>query len=170
MSKSRVQKAADHNDDDIADEVIDDLDEDLEDDVADDAIDDDSGSVYDDEDAAPADTKDQNEDDEDDEYRPDIEKSGRTCIIKFLKVPKLQSLPQRSVEWQSIWPSLNIQWLSERGQRILQMDIDPEGLYDPCDIAKKEIDERKCPLSISRKISNDAIEVWEVNEMIRPIM
>jgi len=45
---------------------------------------------------------------------------------------------------------------------------DPEGLFDPRDIAKKEINENKCPLSVSRKISPTAIEVWEVNEMIKP--
>ncbi len=45
---------------------------------------------------------------------------------------------------------------------------DPEGLFDPRDIAKKEISENKCPLSITRKISPKKIEVWEVNEMIKP--
>ncbi len=47
---------------------------------------------------------------------------------------------------------------------------DPQGLYDPRDIAKKEINENKCPLSISRKVSPTMIEIWEVNEMIKPQM
>ncbi len=47
---------------------------------------------------------------------------------------------------------------------------DPEGLFDPRDIAKKEINENKCPLSVTRKISPTKIEVWEVNEMIKPQM
>jgi DNA-directed RNA polymerase subunit K/omega len=45
---------------------------------------------------------------------------------------------------------------------------DPQGLFDPRDIAKKEINENKCPLSITRKVSPSMIEVWEVNEMIKP--
>jgi DNA-directed RNA polymerase I, II, and III subunit RPABC2 len=47
---------------------------------------------------------------------------------------------------------------------------DPQGLFDPRDIAKKEINENKCPLSITRKVSPSMIEVWEVNEMIKPPM
>ena len=45
---------------------------------------------------------------------------------------------------------------------------DPSGLHDPIDIAKKEIAENKCPLSITRKIGNSMIEIWEVNEMVKP--
>jgi len=45
---------------------------------------------------------------------------------------------------------------------------DPQGLFDPRDIAKKEINENMCPLSITRKISPTMVEVWEVNEMIKP--
>ncbi len=45
---------------------------------------------------------------------------------------------------------------------------DPDGLSDPMEIAKKEINENRCPLSINRKISPTAIEIWEVNEMIKP--
>lgn len=47
---------------------------------------------------------------------------------------------------------------------------DPQGLYDPRDIAKKEINENMCPLSITRKVSPTMVEVWEVNEMIKPQM
>ena len=46
---------------------------------------------------------------------------------------------------------------------------DPQGLFDPRDIAKKEISENKCPLSVTRHVSPTAIEVWEVNEMIKPL-
>lgn len=45
---------------------------------------------------------------------------------------------------------------------------DPQSLHDPRDIAKKEIAEGKCPLSITRKVSPTMMEVWEVNEMIKP--
>ncbi len=43
-----------------------------------------------------------------------------------------------------------------------------EGLTDPRDIARKEIYENKCPLSITRKTSATTMEVWSVNEMIKP--
>ncbi len=45
---------------------------------------------------------------------------------------------------------------------------DPDGLFDPRDIAKKEINENMCPLSIMRKISPTLVELWEVNEMVKP--
>ena len=42
-------------------------------------------------------------------------------------------------------------------------------LYEPRDIAIKEINEGMCPLSISRRIGNTQyIEIWEVNEMVKP--
>lgn len=48
--------------------------------------------------------------------------------------------------------------------------VEVGNLYDPRDIAKKEIDECKCPLSITRKLGNtNKIEIWAVNEMIKPI-
>lgn len=43
-----------------------------------------------------------------------------------------------------------------------------EHLTDPRDIAKKEINELLCPLSILRKHRNNTAEIWSVNEMIKP--
>lgn len=43
-----------------------------------------------------------------------------------------------------------------------------DDLFDPIEIAKREINERKCPLSIRRMHNNDLCEIWEVNEMIIP--
>lgn len=44
-----------------------------------------------------------------------------------------------------------------------------DNLSDPIDIAKKEINENKCPLSVVRKLGNsNKIEIWEVNELIKP--
>jgi hypothetical protein len=46
---------------------------------------------------------------------------------------------------------------------------DVGNLSDPREIAKKEIDLLKCPLSIVRKLgTSNKIEVWQVNEMIKP--
>lgn len=42
-------------------------------------------------------------------------------------------------------------------------------LDDPREIAKKEINEGKCPLNITRRLRNsNKIEMWTVNEMIKP--
>lgn len=42
---------------------------------------------------------------------------------------------------------------------------DIAGLDDPLEIAKKELRERKCPLSVVRRISKDKIEIWSANEL-----
>lgn len=47
--------------------------------------------------------------------------------------------------------------------------VDTVGLTNARDIAIKEIDEKKCPLSISRKVASQ-IEIWEVNEMTKPLL
>lgn len=47
--------------------------------------------------------------------------------------------------------------------------VDTTGLSNARDIAIKEIDEKKCPLSISRKVARQ-IEIWEVNEMTKPLL
>jgi DNA-directed RNA polymerase I, II, and III subunit RPABC2 len=40
---------------------------------------------------------------------------------------------------------------------------------DPIQIAKKEINESKCPLNITRRLRNsNKIEMWSVNDMIKP--
>ena len=47
--------------------------------------------------------------------------------------------------------------------------VDIGNLTDARDIAKKEIDENKCPLSVVRKLgTSDKVEIWEVNELIKP--
>ena len=43
--------------------------------------------------------------------------------------------------------------------------VDITGLSDPLDIARKELQERKCPLSVVRRISKDKIEIWSANEL-----
>lgn len=46
--------------------------------------------------------------------------------------------------------------------------VDVENLTDPIEIAKKEIIEKKCPLSIVRMITDKIAEKWHVNEMAIP--
>lgn len=45
---------------------------------------------------------------------------------------------------------------------------DATGISNAREIAIKELDEKKCPLSISRKVGTK-LEVWEVNEMTKPL-
>ncbi len=47
---------------------------------------------------------------------------------------------------------------------------DLQCLDNPRDIAMKEIEENKCPLCVTRKISPSEVEIWEVNEMIKPML
>lgn len=47
--------------------------------------------------------------------------------------------------------------------------VDAIGLSNARDIAIKEVDEKKCPLSISRKVGRK-LEIWEVNEMTKPLL
>lgn len=59
-----------------------------------------------------------------------------------------------------------------RGTHISNGSIiytDVGNLSDPREIAKKEIDENRSPLSIVRKLgTSNKIEVWNVNEMVKP--
>lgn len=48
--------------------------------------------------------------------------------------------------------------------------VDITGISDARDIAIKEINEKKCPLSVRRKLPNRKIEIWEVNEMTKPML
>lgn len=43
---------------------------------------------------------------------------------------------------------------------------DVEGETDPIEMAKKEIKDKRCPLSIIRMYGDRIGEIWEVNEMI----
>jgi len=46
--------------------------------------------------------------------------------------------------------------------------VDTGNITDYVAIAKMEIEQRKCPLDIVRKLSDTIIEKWHVNEMVVP--
>jgi len=59
--------------------------------------------------------------------------------------------------------------ISIRAKQIEKDNIiftDVSGITDPIKMAEKEIYDRKCPLSIIRKLNNNTAEKWDVNEMI----
>ena len=48
--------------------------------------------------------------------------------------------------------------------------VDTENMIDPIKIAKKEIQEKKVPLIIKRKLPNGTFENWNIRDMIIPCM
>ena len=53
----------------------------------------------------------------------------------------------------------------EKGSKIF---IDIKNLSNPISIAKRELEEKKCPLSIRRMLTYDSAEIWTANELIIP--
>lgn len=53
-------------------------------------------------------------------------------------------------------------------QKFGKAYIDIGDETDAIVIAEKELKYKKCPLCITRKINNNMIEIWDVNEMIIP--
>jgi DNA-directed RNA polymerase subunit K/omega len=49
-----------------------------------------------------------------------------------------------------------------------QIFTNVENILDPLDMAKKEIWDNKCPLSIKRYIGLDKYELWNPNDMVKP--
>lgn len=148
-----------------------------------DIIEDDLESLYDDVDA-DIDDVDADIDDVEDQKRGDDEEEDDELEDKESPKKRMHVYHQvpESTETKIIAPHLRItseymtifeysMVVGTRATHIADGSIlytDPQGLYDPRDIAKKEIDENKCPLSITRKVSPSKIEIWEVNEMIKP--
>lgn len=170
------------------DEVATEVDEIIDDnDMGDD---DDTGSVYDDVDVdvdvddeevaktskGNRDDDDDDDDDEDDDANDDAEsRPTKKRNHVYHQVPDSTEIriiaPENRItsEYMTIYEYSMI--VGTRATHIANGSVlytDPQGLYDPRDIAKKEISENLCPLLVTRKISPSAVEVWEVNEMIKP--
>lgn len=172
MSKTRKQQA-------IEDDVEKDVD--VSEDVDEDIDEDDSGSVYDDadvdEDPEAKASKEEDDDDDDDEDDSAEVAPPKKRTHVYHQVPDSTKItivaPDRRItsEYMTIYEYSMV--VGTRATHISEGSIlytDPQGLYDPRDIAKKEINENKCPLSLTRKVSPSQIELWEVNEMIKPQM
>ncbi len=160
-----------------------------EEEIIDDPIDEDEvGSDYDEaeETDVPDDFNEQKElkdDDDDDEDEEDDEDDGDERALPKKRTHIYHQIPD-STEIKIVTPHNRItseymtiyEYAMVVGTRATHISngsvlyTDPQGLYDPRDIAKKEINENKCPLSISRKVSPTMIEIWEVNEMVKPQM
>lgn len=116
--------------------------------------------------------EDDDEDDEDDEPAPMKAKPHQHVYHQIPDSSEIKIVaPANRItsEYMTIYEYSMV--IGTRATHISEGSVlytDPQGLYDPRDIAKKEINENKCPLSITRKVSPTMIEVWEVNEMIKP--
>ena len=142
-------------------------------------------SNEDDEDEDDNDEDDNDEDDDDDDNEDEENEDGEIPIPSIFK-RKLHQIKFNSTEGSKIIvvkPENRItsdhmtlyEYTSVVGTRATHIAhgssiyTSYENLSDPCDIAKKEIDENRCPLSIVRKLGNsNKIEIWEVNELIKP--
>lgn len=124
--------------------------------------------------------EDKNDDDDEDEHEDDDENDNNNRIMpkkkhQYHQMKESEDIhivhPSRRVtsEYMTLYEYSMV--VGIRATHISNGSVlytEPDGLYDPRDIAKKEINENKCPLSITRKVSPTIIEVWEVNEMIKP--
>lgn len=178
MSKSRKQtipKAIEEADDEIdnteenedIESVYDEVDDEI--DIQEEFDEDETKKVKDDEE------DEEEEDDEDDEVSEvSVPKKRMHVYHQIQDSTEIKIVPPEkrvTSEYMTIYEYAMI--VGTRATHIAEGSIlytSPNGLYDPRDIAKKEIAENKCPLSITRQVSPTMIEVWEVNEMIKPQM
>lgn len=175
---SRLPKneQSDMIDDDVEDkeevdeEVDEEADEEVDADVEDVDVD-----VEDDDDNQKRKDEDDDDEDEDDDEAADVAPIKKRNHV-YHQVPESTEIkimaPDKRItsEYMTIYEYSMV--VGTRAAHIAEGSIlytDPEGLYDPRDIAKKEIAENKCPLSITRQVSVDMMEIWEVNEMIKPL-
>lgn len=146
-----------------------------------DDVDDDSGDIEDlDTDVGIKQIKEDDDDDDDDDDQGDDDEKTDSVLPKkrthiYHQLPEYTEIkmvaPEHRItsEYMTIYEFAMV--VGTRATHIASGSIlytDPQSLYDPRDIAKKEIAEGKCPLSITRKVSPTVMEVWEVNEMIKP--
>ncbi len=149
--------------------------------------DEDTGSVYDDDvdvdiddqedEGKPSKDDDDDEDEDDDDDDDEDSPKPKKRVHVYHQVPESTEIiiiaPSNRItsEYMTIYEYSMV--VGTRATHIANgstLYTDPQGLYDPREIAKKEIAENKCPLSITRRISPTMVEVWEVNEMIKPQM
>ena len=93
------------------------------------------------------------------EYTPEVEK-----IIKF-KLPeeRVTSEIMTSYEYTQVI-SIRASQI-EKGSKIFIKNYSDE---NPIEIAKKEIEQKKSPMMITRFLTEELGEIWAVNEMIPP--
>lgn len=161
--KEEVRDAQDEAQDEVQEEVQED--ETYEDDV--------------DVDVDDGEEPDQQKDDDDEEDDDDDDTTERVISKKrahvYHQVPESTQItivaPEKRITSEYMTSYEYSMVVGTRATHITEGSViytNPQGLFDAREIAKKEINENKCPLSITRKISPTMIEVWEVNEMIKP--
>ena len=169
---SKVNKTNSKKNDNVDEDILVDVD-----DVVDDVVDDDNKLDDEsklDEHKLDDDDEDEDEDDDDDDDDDEIKilPKRNTTNDGFYESAEIKIVPDNermTSEYMTLYEYSMI--IGTRATHIADGSVlytEPNGLYDPRDIAKKEIYENKCPLSISRKIGLNKVEIWSVNDMIKP--
>jgi DNA-directed RNA polymerase I, II, and III subunit RPABC2 len=162
-----------HQEDEFEEEVVDD---EFEEEVVDDDFD---GN----DDVAEEVQKNKKEEDDEDEEEED-EDEDAPIVNNKTRVVHHKSNQQESKEVIIVHPTKRVtseymtiyEYTMVVGARATHISngsvlyTDPNGLSDPRDIAIKEINENMCPLSISRVTSPNHVEIWQVNEMVKPLI
>lgn len=183
MSGKKVSKSENMKEEKVYEEDVDDIDADMEDEIDADIEDDIDADMDDNEESnnAKNEEDDENDDDDDDADDEENEEKRRDYLKKrkHLYHPIHESTeikivaPENRItsEYMTIFEYSMI--VGTRATHIAEGSVlytEPQGLSDPREIAKKEIAENRCPLSVTRYVSPTMIEVWEVNEMIKPMI
>jgi DNA-directed RNA polymerase subunit K/omega len=163
-SKKLVESQADESDSDAGSDIesqVDDLDE-VDKDL-------DEPEVLDEKDDEDIDDDIDEEEAEDDIERPSLKRSAATVLPKEPSEAIIVAPEQRvTSEFMTMYEYAMV--IGTRATHISEgspLYADSTGISDAREIAIKEIEMKRCPLSISRVV-NGKIEIWEVNEMTRP--
>lgn len=123
------------------------------------------------------DEDDENDDDDDEENEDDengiyMKKVAQQKLLKENSEVIIVDANQRiTSEFMTIYEYAMV--IGTRATHISEgspLYVDATGISEARDIAIKEIDEKKCPLSVSRKVDNRKIEIWQVNELTKPLL
>ena len=167
------------------------MDAEFEDEAADDAdevdVDVDVDADEDEDDDVDEDEDDEDEDEEDEDVDEDAiadtkkrisefdfiySKSADTPSREIIVVKNEDRITSHMLSKTEITEAVSIRCAQIQKNPVVFVDID--GITDPIVMAKKEINERKCPLVLRRFIgrykSNDYYEYWDINEMTRPFI
>jgi DNA-directed RNA polymerase I, II, and III subunit RPABC2 len=99
----------------------------------------------------------------------DIKESNKHEFNPILQKELFFLRPEQRITSEIITKFELCRVISIRAKQIEKDNIvftDVSGLSDPIKMAEKEVYDRKCPLSIIRKLNENIAEKWDINEMI----
>lgn len=108
---------------------------------------------------------------ENDEDIPDLEEAKEESSLKYTPVIRQQIVyvhPNNRKTSEVITPFEYSEITSIRAVQIEKGGTcwtDTGELTDPIKMAEKELRDRRCPLKLERRLTDDIYEVWDVNKM-----